>query len=138
MKNRKKNSVQGALGMTSVLGEITMNSKRKGAKGELEFSKVCSANGYPAHRTQQYCGNTGDAADVVGLPHIHVEVKRVERLNIDTAMAQAIHDAEKKGTVPIVAHRRNRQRWLITMTAEDWFKLYREWEAGKDLEERHG
>ena len=101
-----------------------INSKRKGAKGELEFAKLCSEHGFPARRTQQYCGNTGDAADIVGLPGIHVEVKRVEALNIDKAMEQATHDAEKKGDIPIVAHRKNGKKWLITMTADDWFAMY--------------
>lgn len=108
-----------------------MNSKQKGARGEREFAKVCRAEGYTVRRTQQYCGNTGDAADVIGLPGVHEEVKRVERLNIEQAMAQATRDATKKGTIPLVAHRKNHCEWLITMRAEDWFKLYREWEAGQ-------
>ncbi len=111
-----------------------MNSKQKGARGEREFAAVCRENGYDARRTQQYCGNTGDAADVVGLNGIHVEVKRVERLNIDDAMAQATRDAEKKGTIPIVAHRKNNCEWLITMRACDWFDLYREWECSWNYE----
>ena len=53
-------------------------------------------------------------------------MKRVEKLNIHEAMAQAEHDAEAegKGNMPIVAHRRNNTKWLVTMRAEDWFKLY--------------
>lgn len=105
-----------------------MNSKQKGKRGEIEFSKLCRENGYDTRRTAQYCGNTGDAADVVGLPGIHIEIKRVERLNLEDAMAQAIHDSMGE-KVPIVAHRKNNCDWLITMRAEDWFNLYRYWEA---------
>lgn len=108
-----------------------MNSKRKGKSGELEFARVCREQGYDCRRTAQYCGNTGEAADVVGLPGIHVEVKRVERLNVSEAMAQSVRDA-KPGEIPIVAHRRDRHPWLLTMRAEDWFSLYREWEAGRE------
>lgn len=108
-----------------------MNSKRKGKTGELEFSRLCREQGYHCRRTAQYCGNTGDAADVTGLPGIHVEVKRVERLNISEAMGQAIRDA-RPGEIPIVAHRRDRHPWLVTMRLEDWFELYREWEAGRE------
>lgn len=108
-----------------------MNSKRKGKSGELEFARVCREQGYDCRRTAQYCGNTGEAADVVGLPGIHVEVKRVERLNVSEAMAQSVRDA-KPGEIPIVAHRRDRRPWLLTMRAEDWFSLYREWEAGRE------
>lgn len=45
-------------------------------------------------------------------------------------MAQAKHDSAGRGEKPIVAHRKNKGEWLITMRAEDWFDLYREWEAG--------
>lgn len=108
-----------------------MNSKRKGKNGELEFSRLCREQGYDCRRTAQYCGNTGEAADVIGLPGIHVEVKRVERLNISEAMGQAIRDA-KSGDIPLVAHRRSHEPWLATMRLEDWFELYREWEAGRE------
>lgn len=110
-----------------------MNSKQKGARGEREFASICREYGYDVRRTQQYCGNTGDAADVVGLPNIHVEVKRVERLNIDDAMAQAVRDAKKNKAMSIVAHRKNNCKWLVTMRVEDWFALYREWEAGSAI-----
>lgn len=106
-----------------------MNSKQKGARGEREFAAFCREQGYDVRRTAQYCGNTGDAADVVGLPGIHVEVKRVERLDLDKAMSQAIHDAFKQGAIPVVAHRKNHGEWRITLNAVDFFAIYREWEA---------
>lgn len=106
-----------------------VNSREKGARGEREFAEFCKEQGYgESRRGQQYSGIEGE--DVVGLPGIHVEVKRVEKLNIYDAMSQAIGDA-KEGQLPVVAHRRNRHPWLITMRAEDWFELYREWEAGR-------
>lgn len=107
---------------------MAVNGKRKGKAGELEWAKLCREHGYgDARRTAQYCGNTGDASDVVGLPHIHQEVKRVEKLNIVEAMAQAKRD-RNEGEIPIVAHRRNREEWLVTMRAEDWFTLYAAYE----------
>lgn len=110
-----------------------MNSRQKGARGEREWAAFCREQGYDCRRTAQYCGKTGDAADVVGLPGIHQEVKRVERLNIEEAMFQATRDAFKSGVIPVVAHRKNNAEWLVTMKAEDWFKLYREWEASDDF-----
>lgn len=106
---------------------MAINSKKKGAKGEREFAAFCREQGYDCRRTSQYCGQTGDASDVVGLPGMHIEVKRVERLNIEDAMSQARRDA-KPGEIPMVAHRRNNCRWLVTMDAENWFRLYRDWE----------
>lgn len=102
-----------------------VNSKRKGSQGEREFATLCRKHGFEnARRGQQYSGIEGK--DVVGLEGIHIEVKRVERLNIDEAMRQAIRDS-KEGEIPIVAHRRNREEWKVTMRAKDWFELYRAW-----------
>ena len=58
------------------------NSRRKGADGERELAKKLKEYGYDTRRGQQYSGANGDA-DVVGLPGIHIECKRVERLNIN-------------------------------------------------------
>lgn len=109
------------------------NSRAKGAAGEREWAAVCREQGYDdVRRTAQYCGKTGDASDCVGLPGVHQEVKRVEKLNIYDAISQAERDAGAagRGDLPMVAHRKNRHPWLVTMRAEDWFSLYREWEAG--------
>lgn len=110
-------------------------SRNKGKEGEREWARICREQGYDAHRTAQFRGNTGAAGDVEGLPGIHQEVKRVEHLNLVQAMMQSTNDAaeEDKGNIPIVAHRKNRLGWLVTMRAEDWFTIYREWEAGMDL-----
>jgi len=115
------------------LGGNILNSKQKGGRGEREFASMCREEGYnKAQRGQQFSGGV-DSPDVKGLPGIHVEVKRVERLNIHEAMQQSIKDSGDKA-IPVVAHRRNRDDWLITMRAVDWFRLYREWEAGEYIE----
>lgn len=99
-----------------------MNSRNKGKKGELELSHKLQEYGYGTRRGQQYCGIEGNA-DVVGLPGIHIECKRVEKLNIYDAMSQAISDA-KEGEYPTVFHRKNHCEWLVTMRMEDWMTLY--------------
>ena len=105
-----------------------INSREKGKAGEREFAKLCREHGFEnARRGQQYSGLEGK--DVVGLEGIHIEVKRVERLNIDKAMKQSIEDS-KEGEIPIVAHRKNYEDWKITMLAEDWFELYKAWLEG--------
>lgn len=105
---------------------MAINSRDKGKRGELEFAKLCQKQGYTdSRRGQQYSGIEGE--DVVGLPGIHVEVKRVESLNIEKALQQAIRDADD--LIPIVAHRKNREDWKVTMPAAFWFELYKAWEA---------
>lgn len=104
-----------------------MNSRQKGARGERELATVLKAYGYDCRRGQQYCGANGDA-DVVGLPGIHIECKRVEKLNLYDAMAQSKADA-RENEIPVVMHRKNNCDWLVTMSLEDWIKIYKECNA---------
>ena len=103
-----------------------MNSRDKGARGERELASKLREYGYDCRRGQQYCGSNGDA-DVVGLPKLHIECKRVERLNLYDAMAQAKHD-KRADELPAVFHRKNNSKWLVTMELDDFMKLYKEWE----------
>ena len=96
------------------------NSRSKGKRGELELAAILREYGFDARRGQQYCGTSGDA-DVVGLPGCHIECKRVERLNIDDAMEQAVRDA-RPGEVPVVMHRRNGKPWMATMLLKDFLE----------------
>lgn len=106
-----------------------MNSRDKGAKGERELAGKLREFGYDARRGQQFCGANGDA-DVVGLPGIHIECKRVEKLNLYDAMSQSVRDA-RENEIPTVFHRKNHCEWLVTMRMEDWMQLYSngEWEG---------
>lgn len=103
-----------------------MNSRDKGKRGELEAAHLLKDHGYDARRGQQFSGANGDA-DVVGLPGIHLEVKRVEKLNIENAVEQSIRDA-REGEKPAVLHRKNRRKWLVTMPFDEWIELYKAWE----------
>ena len=100
---------------------MAINSRQKGKRGEAEIAHILQAYGFDARRGVQYCGLNGDA-DVVGLPGYHLEVKRVERLNIDTAMEQSIRDA-RDNEIPIVCHRRDRKQWLVTMSLKDFMEV---------------
>lgn len=105
---------------------MAVNSKRKGAAGERELAHKLNEYGFNTRRTVQYNGKADDGqADLVGLPNIHIEAKRVEKLNLQDAMAQAIHDA--KGKLPAVFHRKNHCEWLVTMRLSDWMELYKEY-----------
>ncbi|WP_425755113.1 putative PDDEXK endonuclease [Ihubacter sp. rT4E-8] len=106
-----------------------MNSRNKGKRGELELAKKLREYGYRCRRAQQYCGANGDA-DVVGLPGLHIECKRVEKLNLYDAMAQAKRDT-KPGEKPVVFWRRNNHKWLMVFEIDDGMEVYRGWEAGR-------
>lgn len=118
---------------------MAINSKQKGARFERLLASRFRDEGYDdARRTNQFCGNTGEASDVVGLPGIHVEAKHAEQMRLYDWIAQAKRDAEAGGSksLPAVFHKKNHAEILVTMTLPDWFNLYREWEAGFDLTER--
>ena len=109
-----------------------MNSREKGAAGERELSRRLREYGYDCRSGQQYSGANGDA-DVVGLPGIHIECKRVERLDLIAAMDQSKRDA-RPGEIPAVFHRKNHCRWMVTVSLDDFILLYREWESGRLIE----
>jgi Holliday junction resolvase len=103
---------------------MSVNSRQKGAAAEREFAALLREHGFDARRGQQFSGSP-DSPDVVSdaLAWLHVEVKRVQNLNLTDACAQAEGDCGGKPWV--VAHRRNHAPWLITMTAEVFFNLLR-------------
>lgn len=99
-----------------------MNSRKKGARGERELAHVLESHGYDTRRGQQYSGANGDA-DVIGIEGLHIECKRVERLNIYDAMDQSRNDARLDETA-VVMHRKNHKPWLVTMDIGDFIKLW--------------
>ena len=107
-------------------------SREKGKRGERELASKLRGYGYDCRRGQQYCGANGDA-DIIGLPGLHIECKRVERLDLYGALSQAKADA-REGEIPIVAHRRNDCEWVMIVPLSGFMELYREWEAGKQWE----
>ncbi len=117
---------------------MAVNSKQKGARFERLLASKFREHGYEARRTAQYCGNTGDASDVVGLPGLHIEAKHQEQMRLYEWMAQAVRDAEAggEGRLPAVFHKKNHADILVTMRLDDFMEIYREWEAGHDLQER--
>ena len=110
-----------------------MNSRNKGKVGEREFAALLREHGFDARRGQQFSGSP-DSPDVVSdaLAWLHFEVKRVQNLNLTDACVQAEGDQTKSGHTKklawVVAHRKNHAPWLITMRAEFFFDLIREFE----------
>lgn len=88
-------------------------SRAKGKRGERECAAALNlalGAGTDARRGVQFQGGH-DSPDVrLALP-LHIEVKRVEALNLYAAMDQAKADAPE-GVPPIVCHRRNGRAWV--------------------------
>lgn len=111
-------------------------SRDKGKRGELYVSHLLQEHGYETTRSAQHCGKTGQAADVIGLPYIHIECKFCERMTLYPWMDQAVRDSEAngKGDIPTVFHKANRKDLLVTMRFDDWIELYRRYEHDKSRE----
>ena len=112
-------------------------SRDKGKRFERALASRFREYGFDARRTAQYCGKTGDASDVVGLPGIHVEAKHQERMNLYEWIAQAKRDAEAggKGNLPVVFHKKNKAEILVSMELDVFMTIYKElWENQDDLE----
>lgn len=100
--------------------------KRKGSAGERELCRILTDAGFPAERNDQRLvgGLANPDISAEGLQSFHIEVKRVERLNIHSAMNQAIRDADGEKT-PVVMHRRNGEPWLATLTLKAFLAIVR-------------
>jgi hypothetical protein len=101
-----------------------VNSRQKGARGERELANDLCAMGLRCRRGQQFSGSP-DSPDVVGLPGIHPEVKRVQKLNIHEAMEQALADCGKNTAA--VFHRKNNKPWLVTVRLGDLDSFVARW-----------
>ena len=103
---------------------MSINSRNKGKVGELELAHALTEAGFEARRGQQFAGG-GDSPDVVCQPlaGYHFEVKRVEAGNLYKWLKQAIRDAGSK--VPVVAHRRSREDWVVVLRLSDFLNLLR-------------
>lgn len=121
---------------------MSINSREKGKRAELQLAHILTGYGYECRRNQQFSGANGDA-DVVGLPGIHIECKHVQHLNIDKALQQSIRDAYadelRQGIelIPAVFHRSNDDRkkdstkgiWKVTLRLKDFMELFQAWDA---------
>lgn len=103
---------------------MTINSKQKGKRNELLLAKYLREHGYEnARRSVQYCGASGDSADIVdAIPGLHLECKAQEKTQIWAWYEQAERDA-KDGEIPTVVFRQNRKPWMVCVSLEDFLRI---------------
>lgn len=99
------------------------SSQVKGRTAERELSAILRQHGYDVRPGTAL--NYGQEPDVVGLKNVHIEVKRRENVNLSAALEQAERDSERFGGLPTVFHRKNREKWRVTMTFDSWIALYK-------------
>lgn len=98
-------------------------SQRKGADGERELAAILREYGYIVERGGSM--SFGEIPDLVGLPGVHIEVKRCEQVRLSEWMQQAETDSKRFGDgMPVVFHRRSREPWRVTMSLADFMTMY--------------
>lgn len=108
-------------------------SQRKGADGERELAAVLREYGYEIKRGGSM--SFGEVPDLVGLPGVHIEVKRCEQVRLSEWMQQAERDSHHfKDGLPAVFHRRSREGWRVTMNLADFMRLYGRQKAAENAD----
>ena len=98
---------------------MPLNSRAKGATGERALCDEFERLGMLAERTVQYCGRSGDAADVrLFGTDLHIECKRTERITMREWVEQATRDAHARDWV--IATKQNHRPWMIILSLEQW------------------
>ena len=93
-------------------------SQRKGATAEREVAGLLSQMfGVEVRRGASPYLPGWQAPDVFGLAGVHIECKRVQRLDLCAALRQARRDSG--GKVGLVLHRRNRETWVASVLLAD-------------------
>ena len=115
-------AIAGAVEWEKIMSRM---QREKGKRGEREVAQLLRDLGYPARRTAQNCGKSGDAADVIGVEGLHLEVKRCEQVRLDDWIRQAERDAEGTGNIPVIVFRKSGEPWRVVVPAIDFFKMYK-------------
>lgn len=115
---------------------MPINSKRKGSKFELEVAHLFRDWGYDAHRTAQYHGKTGQAADVqIDGSGLHIECKNYKEIAVYKWYEQAVNDSKAagKGDIPIVVFKGNNKPPMVMLAFEDFIQMYNEFASDRDI-----
>ena len=102
-----------------------MNNEQKRERGQRMWMESILRNGFYKIRECQNSEGQGSSEVIPTIP-VHFEVKFDEELNISNAMEQAVEDNGDSDKIPAVAHKRSREEWLVTISADDFFRILRQ------------
>lgn len=104
-----------------------MNSRRKGAAGELEAAHAWTrATGLEARRGQQFSGSPDSPDLVVAGSRFHPEVKRLGRIAVLKALRQAERDAGPDRLPFALVREDGDTSWAVVVRLERLAELARE------------
>lgn len=102
--------------------------RRKGARGELEVVQMARAAGFlDAARTSDGRTQAG-RGDIAGIPGVHLEVKRREKLAVRAWLDQAAAEAHPHD-LPVVAFRQNAGEWYAALPLDELLALLKHRDA---------
>lgn len=96
-------------------------SRRKGATFERSIAAYLREHldGLEIKRGIQFRGGGEEQADVIGVPHVHFELKNHSRVNYRAALKQALQDAGE-GEIAIVVAKDDRDFPVVHMKFDDF------------------
>lgn len=98
-------------------------SRMKGKRGELEAIQVIKDAGWQAARRTHDGREQAGRGDVIHGPvSCHIEIKRVEKLNVPKALDQVARDADPT-LIPVLVHRPSRHGWMATLPLDELLAL---------------
>lgn len=104
---------------------MTLNARSKGQVGEREAADLLAGwareAGIIIHPSRNLVQSREGGHDLVGVPGMAVEVKRVEGTGVKHWWAQCERQAKAVGQHPFLMHRRNRQPWRFRTVATVFF-----------------
>jgi Holliday junction resolvase len=96
---------------------MKINSRQKGANGELEVCKLIKQYGFEAIRSQQHCGAAGDEDIIHNIPEHFIECKRYGSPQPDTffleAFRKALMDNKRSKIYICIFYRWDRRPWMV-------------------------
>lgn len=103
---------------------MSINSRSKGKRAELEVVHHFNAGGFDCWRTPNSGGLSHSKGDINGVPGLHIEVKNVQQVRIQDWIAQAEGDCTAID-VPVVVWRTTRHPWRVDIALEEFIPIWK-------------
>ena len=103
-----------------------VNSKKKGNHFENVWANWLIDNGIKAWKDGASGGGNREKGDVGNGLNLHMEIKAVQKINLQKVWKKALHECEKTHNNPLVAIHFNgmpEQDYIVVISNHDWQEL---------------